>query len=81
MDKPHPFSGVYRDRNNIESLLESRTVHKVVLLTLHHLRERHPSCSLRDGATHAVKVQVLSQLTNLSWHARGSVSVVMYLSI
>ena len=28
-----------------------------------------------------VKVRVLSQQTNLSWHARGTVSVVVYLSI
>ena len=76
MDRPRPFSGVYHNCNDIESLLESRAVRKAVLSTLHHLRERYPSCSLRDRA----KVRVLSQQTNLSWHARGTVSVV-YLSI
>ena len=33
VDKPRPFSGVYRDRINVESLLESRMVRKAVLLS------------------------------------------------
>ena len=31
VDKPRPFLDVYCDRNNVESLLESRTVRKAVL--------------------------------------------------
>ena len=48
VDKPRPFSSVYRDRNNVESLLESRTVHKAVLSTL--LTSSQGEASLRYKA-------------------------------
>ena len=46
VDKPRPFSGVYCDRNNVESLLESRTVRKAVLSTLLTLSQRETSVLL-----------------------------------
>ena len=77
MNKPRPFSGVYRDRNNLESLLESRTVRKAVLSTLRTSSQRDIRLALLEMELY----RVLSQQTNLSWYARGSVSVVVYLSI
>ena len=43
MDKPRPFSGVYRDRNDVQSLFEFRTVCKAVLSTLLTSSQRETS--------------------------------------